>query len=107
MSGLVLPTNKLPSGILPENWYCAFDKYSQKYYYFNTFFRERTWNLENVIAIPFNRKTNQNPFLNTTYILPPPSINLKSKWIECESLNGKNINYYNPHTCKFYCKKIN
>jgi len=101
MSGLVLPTKLLPSGVLPENWYCTFDKKSQRYYYFNVITRERTWNLANIIVSPFNRISNQNPFLHTTNILSPPSIELKSKWIESDSLDLGCIIYYNPHTCKF------
>ena len=105
MSALVLPTKLLPSGILPEYWYCKFDTKSQRYYYFNVITQERTLKLENVIAIPYNSLSNQNPFLKTKNILPPPSIDLDEKCIETEKIDLGYIIYYNPHTCK-YNKKI-
>ena len=95
MSGLVLPTYLLPTGILPYNWYCTFDKKSQNYYYFNTTTKESTWNLENVVLISKKRKATQNPNLNTKNIMPPPSKLLKYKSIQIETNTCRM--YYTPN----------
>ena len=82
MSALVLPTKILPTGILPENWYCTFDRKHQQYYYFNTITKERTWYLGNVILISKKRKAQENPNLNTKNIMSPPSKYLKYECIQ-------------------------
>ncbi len=93
MSALVLPTKILPTGILPENWYCTFDKKNQKYYYFNTLTKERTWNLRNVIIISIKRKSKDNPNLNTKNIMSPPSKYLKYECIQIETNKGYMMYY--------------
>lgn len=101
MSSLILPTTQFPTGILPKYWFCAFDKKSQNYYYFNNITGERTWNLASVIANQSNNLIEDNPLLNTTNILPPPTISIRSKWIENNSLDLGCIIYYNPFTNRF------